>query len=167
MDTIKQTPQTIEVISHFSPVKRVLFALFAFVPLLAAYELLINTFWQKQVSFGSIIPLVFSIVAVLFSLLSFGVALFGRGERFLFDASKRQLTYQFKGVFTAGQEIYPFDQIELLEIHIWENEDGPDTYDIAIKIAGRYNRMMFGDFPSRSDAERYLIILQTMVANRG
>jgi|GEM_PF-838009 len=166
MNTIKQTYQTIEFINTFSPVARVLLALFALVPLLAPYELLIKPSWQGQVSFDWIIPLVISIGAVVVSLGLFVAALFGRGERFLFDASKRQLTYQFKTAFTAGfeQEIYSFDQIEALEIKVHEGDERPDTYDIAIKIAGGHE-MKFGDFSSRSDAERYLTILQTMLAN--
>ncbi len=168
MNTIKQTHQTIEFINTFSPLERVLLVLFALVPLLAPYELLIKSSWQGQVSFDWIIPLVISIGAIVVSLLLFLAALSGRGERFLFDASKRQLTYQFKTVFTAGfqQEIYSFDQIESLEIKEYTSEYSLYTYDIVVKIAGG-PEMRFGDFSSRSDAERYLTILQTMLANRG
>ncbi len=62
--------------------------------------------------------------------------------------------------------MYSFDQIESLKIRVIQWESGPDTYGIDVKIAGG-PVMKFGDFSSRSDAERYLTILQTMVANRG
>ena len=166
MNTIKQTPQTLEFISALSPVTRVFFALFAFVPLLAPYELLIKPSWQGQVSFVLIFFLVISIGAVVVSLSLFAAALFGRSRRFLFDASKRQLTYQFKTAFNpVGQEIYSFDQIKSLEIKVNEWESRLDTYDIAVKIAGK-PEMKFGDFSSRSDAERYLTALQNLLARR-
>jgi len=62
--------------------------------------------------------------------------------------------------------MYSFDQIESLKIRVMEWEIGPDTYGISVKIAGG-PEMGFGDFSSRSDAERYLTMLQRMVANRG
>jgi hypothetical protein len=78
----------------------------------------------------------------------------------------RNANSRTNSVFTAGQKIYSFDQIESIKIRVMEWESGPDTYGIAVKIAGG-PEMRFGDFSSRSDAERYLTILQTMLANRG
>ena len=166
MDTIRQTPETLEFIHSLSPVARILFALFGFVPLLAPYELLIKPSWQDGVSFVLVFFLVISLGAVFVSLFLFTAALFGRSQHFQFDASKRLLVYRFKTAFIpAGQEIYPFDRIESLEIKVNEWDSRPDTYDIVVKIAGR-PEMKFGDFPSRPDAERNLTALQKMLTSR-
>jgi len=169
MNTVKQTPQSIEFIDTTPLSIRVIFVLLALIPLPVPYELLIKPSWQGQITFALSFALVISIGAVVISLGFFWAALSGWGEQhFRFDASKRQLTYKFKKAFTLGfkREFYSFDQIESLEIKMWETSEGADFYDIVVKIAGR-PEMRFGNYPSRSDAERYLTILQTMVANRG
>jgi hypothetical protein len=168
MNTVKQTPQSIEFINTTPLSVRVIFVLLALIPLPVPYELLIKPSWQGEITFGLIFALAISIGAVVISLGFFLAALFGWGEQhFRFDASKRQLTYKFKKAFTPGfkREFYSFDQIEALEIKIWETSEGAHLYDIAIKIAGK-PEMRFGNFPSRSDAERYLAVLQNLLAKR-
>jgi hypothetical protein len=166
MNTIKQTPKTIEFISSLSPVARILLAIFGFIPLLAPYELLIKPSWSGQVNFVLIFFLVISLGAVLVSLFLFMAAFFGRSQHFLFNASSRRLIYRFKTAFNpAGQEIYSFDQIKSFEIKVSEWDSRPDTYDIVVEIAGK-PEMKFGNFPSRPDAEGYLTALQNMLTNR-
>lgn len=163
MNTIKQTPETLEFIYSLSAVARVIFALFGFIPLLAPYELLIKPSWQGGIGFIQVFFLLISLGAVLVSLFMFTAALFGRSQHFQFDVSKRQLVYRFKTAFNpAGQEIYPFAQIASLEIKASEWDSRPDTYDIVAKIAGK-PEMKFGDFSARSDAEQYLTALQKML----
>ena len=164
MDTIKQTSHTIEFSDPVPPLKRFLVALVALIGFGAAYGLLIALIREKVFDFDASTS--YAIWIVLAVLSSVAVALLIPGERFLFDASERQLTHQFKSAFTAGQKMYSFDQIESLKIRVMEWESGPDTYGISVKIAGG-PEMGFGDFSSRSDAERYLTMLQRMVANRG
>lgn len=54
-----------------------------------------------------IFSFVISLRAVLTSLFLFTTALFGRNQRFLFDAANRQLMYRFTAAFNpAGQENY-------------------------------------------------------------
>jgi len=163
MDTIKQTSHTIEFSDPVPPLKRFLVALVALIGFGAAYGLLIALIREKVFDFDASTS--YAIWIVLAVLSSVAVALLIPGERFLFDASERQLTHQFKSAFTAGQKMYSFDQIESLKIRVMEWESGPDTCGISVKIAGG-PVMRFGDFSSRSDAERYLTILQRMVANR-
>jgi hypothetical protein len=163
MNTVKQTSQTIEFSDPVPPLKRFLVALVALIGFTVVYGMLIALIQEKVFEFDASIS--YAIWIVLTVLSSVAVALLIPSERFLFDAAERQLTYQFKSVFTAGQKIYSFDQIESIKIRVMEWESGPDTYGIDVKIAGG-PVMRFGDFSSRSDAERYLAILQTMLANR-
>jgi len=163
MDTVKQTSHTIEFTDSYPPLKRFLVWLAALIGFTAVYGLLIAFIQEKVFEFDASIS--YAIWIVLAVLSSIAVALLLSSHRLLFDASERQLTHQFKSAFTAGQKIYSFDQIESLKIRVIEWESGPDTYGIALKIAGG-PKMRFGEFRSRSDAERYLTILQTMVADR-
>lgn len=163
MDTIRQTPETLEFVNSLSPVIRILLALFGFVPLLAPYELLIKPSWQGGISFALLFFLVISLGAILVSLFLFTASLLGRSDHFQFNAPKHQLVCRFTTAFNiTRQEIYPFNQIESLEIKASEWESRPDTYDIVIKVAGQ-PEMSFGDFPSRQGAERYLKTLQKML----
>jgi hypothetical protein len=164
MDTIKQTPKTLEFSRSLSPIVRVLIAIFGFIPFLAPYKLLIKPSWQGEFSLALVFFLAISFGAILVSLFFFAVALFGRSQHFQFDASKRLLVYRFKTAFNPSrQEIYDFDQIESLEVKTNEWDSRPDTYDIAVKIVGK-SEMKFGDFLARTEAQRYLAALQKMLA---
>ncbi len=164
MDTIKETSHTIEFTDPVPPLKRFLIWLFLLLGFTVVYGLLIAFIQEKVFEFDASIS--YAIWIVLTVLSSVAVALLIPSERFLFDASERQLTHQFKSVFTAGQKIYSFDQIESIKIRVIDWDLAPDTYGIDVKIAGG-PVMRFGDFSSRADAEHYLTILQRMVANRG
>jgi len=164
MKIIKQTSHTIEYTDPLPPLKRFLVWLVALLGFLAVYGLLIAFIREKVFDFDASTS--YAIWIVLAVLSSVVLVLLIPSERLLFDASERQLTHQFESVFTAGQKIYSFDQIKSFEIRAVQWESGPDTYYIVVKIAGG-PEMRFGDFSSRSDAERYLTILQRMVANRG
>jgi hypothetical protein len=114
MDTVKQTSHTIEFTDSYPPLKRFLVWLAALIGFTVVYGLLIAFIQEKVFEFDASISYAIWIVLVVLS--SVAAALLIPSERFLFNASKRQLTHQFETVFTAGQKIYSFDQIKSFEI---------------------------------------------------
>lgn len=162
MDTIRHTSDKLEFISSFSPIVRIILALFGFFPLLAPYELLLKPDWQVGVSVAMVFMLVISLGAVGISLFLFAAAVLGRSQHFEFDAANRVVVYRFNtAVNPAGREVYDFAQVESLELKVNEWDSGPNTYDICLNIRGR-REMSFGNFASQTEAERYLAILRNM-----
>ena len=163
MDTIKQSADKLEFVSSFSPMARIIFLLFGFIPLLAPYELLIKPSWNGKFNIVMIFFLIISIGAVTISVFFISAALFGRSQHFQFDGAKRVLKYRFKTAINPfREERYDFSQIEILEIKANEWDSGSDSYDISMKIRGK-REMKFGEFRSRQEAEYYLAALEKMI----
>ena len=162
MDTIEQSADKLEFNSSLSPIVRILFLLFGFIPLLAPYELLIKPSWNERTSLVMLFFLVISIGAIIVSIFFISAALFGRSQYFQFDASSRVISYRFKTAINPfREERYDFGQIEALEIKVNEWDSRPDTYDISMKIRDK-REMKFGDFTSRQEAEHYLAVLEKL-----
>jgi hypothetical protein len=160
MDTIKQDVDKLEFISSLSPIVRIVFLLFGFIPLLAPYELLIKPSWNGKFSIGMIFFLIISIGAISISIYFISAALFGRSQRFQFDGANRVVRYRFKSIINPlREERYDFSQIEVLKIKVNEWDSRSDSYDISMKIRGK-PEMKFGDFQSRQEAEYYLTALE-------
>jgi hypothetical protein len=163
MDTIKQSADKLEFISSLSPIARIIFLLFGFIPLLAPYELLIKPSWNGKFSIIMLFFLMISIGAISISIFFISAALFGRSQHFQFDGSNRVVNYRFKTALNPfREERYDFSQIEVLEIKVNEWDSRSDSYDISMKIRGN-REMKFGDFTSRQEAEYYLAALEKMI----
>jgi hypothetical protein len=131
------------------------------------YALLIKPSWSGQVNFILIFFLLISLGAVLVSLFLFTAALFGRRQRFLFDASRRHLVYRFKMAFiTAGQKNYSFDQIKSFEIKVNEMDSRPVTLDIFVEIAAKPENKVWRLLLSSRCRALHLTALQNILASR-
>ncbi|HEX9926239.1 MAG TPA: hypothetical protein VGD99_26515 [Anaerolineae bacterium] len=128
------------------------------------YELLIKPAWNSRINIVMLFFLVISIGAIIVSLFFIIAAIFGRSQHIQFDASNRVIRYRFKTAIHPFREVrYNFSQIEALELKVSEWDSRPDTYNIRLKIQDQRD-LIFGDFPSRPEAEHYLAVLEEMIS---
>jgi hypothetical protein len=134
MITITQQENILEIQSPMPPGKRVLFGLIALFPLLAPYQLLIQTDWSEYFNFFFLISALISVGALLVSGFLAWAALAGLASRLIFDRNRGILEYQIRSPITGVRVVScPLSDLEILEIDTHEWSDGAPSYSILAR----------------------------------
>ena len=163
MDTITQTSQTLAFDKRVHPAVRVVIFLFGLLPLLAPYELLVKARWNVFFSLPFFISLLFSIFLAAFSVFIIFIALFAQNQHVCFDRDRSMLTYGWSDAVRAYRETsHRFQEISEPELKVHDWSDGPNSYDLLVKTRSG-DKISFGDFSSREEAERYQSIVKAIL----
>ena len=163
MDKITQTGQTLAFDKRVHPAVRVVIFLIGLLPLLAPYELLVRVHWNVFFSLPFFISLLFSIFLAAFSVFIVFIALFAQNQHVCFDRDRSMLTHGWSDAVRAYRETsHRFQEISEPELKVHDWSDGPNSYDLLVKTRSG-DKISFGDFSSREEAERYQSIVKTIL----
>jgi hypothetical protein len=134
MITITKQNDVLEIHSPMPAGKRVLFGLLALIPLLAPYQLIIQTDWNEYFNVFFIFSALISAGALLVSAFLAWAALAGLSTTLHFDKAQRVFVYRYRSPFSGlRQESRPLVDLEKLEIDVHEWSDGEPSYSILAR----------------------------------
>lgn len=163
MDKITQTSQTLVFDKRVHPAVRVVIFLVGLLPLLAPYDLLFKVRWESFFNVSFFISFLFSIFIASFSVLIVFIAFFAQNQHICFDRDRSLLTYGWSDAVRAYRETtHRFQEISEPELKVHDWSDGPNSYDLLVKTRSG-DKISFGDFSSREEAERYQSIVKTIL----
>lgn len=163
MDVITRTGDTLTFDQRTPPAVRVIIFLSGLFPLLAPYELLSKPRWQGYSNLPFLISLIFSLVALGFSLFIIFIAVFALNQRVLVDTTRRVLILHQSHLFhTFPERRYSLAALPnpSVDESVWS--EGPNSYNLVIQPLGD-KKITFGSFATRAEAEGYLALLSDMM----
>lgn len=130
--------QNLEIVSPMTWGKRALFALLAFFPLLAPYELMLRIQWTDFLHPFFLLSAFISAGATALSLFLFFAAAAGLSSRITLDASQASCTYTDAApVIRRRTRVFPLSSIQSVNIETHEWSDGAPSYSLKFVFTGK------------------------------
>jgi hypothetical protein len=124
-------------------------------PLLAPYQLLIETGWQIYLNLFFLFALLVSMGAMAVSAFFIFFALAAYSRRMVIDHQNHRVVYGDSHVFRPYRErSYPFEELASVEIDIHDWSDGPPSFSLTLRPKGNHE-FSIGYFDQRAQAEQY------------
>ncbi len=136
MIQVSDNGERLDVFSRMSSGKRLLFALFALIPLLAPYELMLRVQWNDYRSPAFLIAAIISAGAVALSAFFLFAAVAGLSSRMTLDAAHSTFTYSTGAPIVPRRTLVrPLSSLESVHVRTHEWSDGGPSYTLMVKMS--------------------------------
>lgn len=136
MIQVSDNGERLDVFSTMPAGKRFLFALFALIPLLAPYELMLRVQWNDYRSPVFLIAATISAGAVALSVFFLFAAGAGLSSRMTLDAAHSTFTYSTGAPIVPHRTLVrPLSSLESVHVRIHEWSDGGPSYTLMVKMS--------------------------------
>jgi hypothetical protein len=133
---VKETDCSLEIEDRMSSRMRVMFLIFAIIPLLAPYELIVKPGWTSYLNPFFLLAAAVSLGALVVSTLLFWAAVAGLSFRLRFDKSRGTFTHwSLAPVIPLRKHDAALQTISCLEIETHDWFEGPLSYTLKVLTA--------------------------------
>ncbi len=154
MIEVSETEERLDVSSPMPWGTRLLFALFALIPLLAPYELMWRVQWNDYRHPVFLVAALISAGAVVLSVFSIFAAVAGLSSRMTFDAARSTFTYSRRAPLVPHRTlVLPLSSLESVDVRTHEWSDGAPSYTLMVTMSDGAT-FESGSSWSREDIER-------------
>jgi hypothetical protein len=135
MPVVNEDDGILEIQEHMTWGRRGFFFLLGCFPLIAPYQLLIQTKWISHFNFLFLLSLLISLGAIALSGFLFFAAFAGLSTSLIFNRHTQVFTYiRYAPIVPYRRESIAFDAINSIEIDKHDWSDGPPSYSIKVNL---------------------------------
>ena len=136
MIQVSDNEERLDVVSQMPSGKRFLFALFALIPLLAPYELMLRVQWNDYRHPAFLLAAIISAGALALSVLFVFAAVAGLSSRMTLDAARSTFTYSAGAPIVPHRtRVLPLSSLESVHVRTHEWSDGAPSYTLMVKMS--------------------------------
>lgn len=136
MIQVSDDGERLDVLSRMPTGKRVLLALFALIPLLAPYELMLRVQWNDYRSPVFLLAAIISAGALALSVFLLFAAVAGLSSRMSLDAAHSTFTYSTGAPIVPRRTLVrPLSSLESVQVRSHEWSDGGPSYTLMVKMS--------------------------------
>jgi hypothetical protein len=135
MPVVNEAEGILEIQEHMTWSMRGFFILIGCFPLIAPYQLLIQTKWISYINFLFLLSLLISLGAIVLSGFLFFAAFAGLSTSLTFNRHSQTFTYiRYAPIVPYRRELIAFDSINSIELDKHDWSDGPPSYSLKINL---------------------------------
>lgn len=146
--------ETIEFKNHLQTIPRIIVFLFGLVPLIAPYEILIQTDWQSYFNLYFAFALLICLGAITVSFFFFMFALLGLDELVVIDPITSSIRHEWSSPVLKSQfKTWSFSEISELNVLLESWSDGADYYQLEF-VNKNGEKLKFAKFSTEEQANQ-------------